>query len=464
MSLIRNVLVVDDEPLMREFVGESLQKLNCDVHFAHEGIAALRLIESNAYDMVFTDMKMPKLSGLDVLKKVKQVNPGCEVVIMTAYGTVENAVSAMKEGAADYLLKPFTVDQVEFLYHKCTEKLSLKAQNAYFQNEIRERLGFGEIVGKSKPIAGVYEIIQKVASSKATVLISGKSGTGKELIARALHYHNQERKNAPFIKLNCAALPANLIESELFGHEKGAFTGALTQRIGRFELAHGGTIFLDEISEIDINLQAKLLRVLQEREFERIGGGRTIQVDVRVIASTNRDLKEEVSRGTFREDLYYRLNVVPIYLPPLKDRKSDIPLLANYFLKRLTADNKKNSKIISPEGMQSLIDYDWPGNIRELENLIERAVVMDRGEMIDPSDFGFSGQMEKLHSEADALGSNNDDLSIQHLIGRSLQDIEKEVILNTLAVYGDNRTKCAEILGISIRTLRNKLNEYQYES
>ncbi|MBN2144527.1 MAG: sigma-54-dependent Fis family transcriptional regulator [Candidatus Aureabacteria bacterium] len=445
---IQKVLVVDDEPLMREFVGETLMRMGCEVKQAQDGTSAVRMLENENYDVIFTDMKLPKLSGLEVLKKAKSTSPETEVVVMTAYGTIETAVEAMKAGACDYLLKPFTPDQVELLIKKISETLNLRAQNAYLKKEMDERLGFGEIIGQSKLLLELYETIKKVADSRASVLICGESGTGKELVARAIHYHS-ERKGKPFIKLNCAALPPTLIESELFGHEKGSFTGAFIQRQGRFELADSGTLFLDEISEIDISLQAKLLRVIQEREFERIGSSKSIKVDVRLLSSTNKNLKEVITQGKFREDLYYRLNVIPVMLPPLRERKGDIPLLANYFLKRFVMENKKQEKSISEEAMKSMETYAWPGNIRELQNVIERAVVMDRTGLIEKEDLGF-------HFE---FVQKAEDTSFQ--AGKTLEEVEKEVILKTLKLHHNNRTQTAKSLDISIRTLRNKLNEYR---
>lgn len=451
---IRKVLVVDDEPLMRDFVGETLLRMGCEVKFAQEGLAAIRILENENFDLVFSDMKLPKLSGLEVLKSAKELSPKTEVVIMTAYGTIETAIEALKSGASDYLLKPFTPEQVELLVEKISSNVSLKAENEYLRREVNENYGFGEIIGQSDPLQNIYNIIKKVADSKASVLISGETGTGKELIARAIHY-NSDRKNKPFIKFNCAALPENLIESELFGHEKGAFTGANNLRQGRFELADGGTIFLDEISEIDISLQPKLLRVLQEREFERVGSARSIKVDVRILASTNRDLMSEIEKGRFREDLYYRLNVVPVHLPPLRERKGDVLLLSEKFLKRFSQENKKQAKSFAKEALTILEQYPWPGNVRELENIIERAVVMDRSNIIEPKDLGIS-----LES-ADSFNSQS---KTDKSTGQTLAEMEKDLIVNTLEHYQGNRTKTADVLGISIRTLRNKLHEYNLMS
>jgi DNA-binding NtrC family response regulator len=448
---IHRVLVVDDEPLMRDFVGETLVRKGCEVRYASDGLEAVRAVENDSFDLIFTDMKLPKLSGLDVLKRSKSISPETEIVVMTAYGTVENAVDAMKSGACDYLMKPFTPDQVELLIEKTAGTIRLKAENAYLVRQIDEEFGFGEIIGVSVPMKEIFRTIRKVAATRANVLIEGESGTGKELAARAIHYQG-DRRNRPFIKLNCAALPPNLIESELFGHEKGAFTGAVSRRPGRFELADGGTIFLDEISEIDISLQSKLLRVLQEREFERVGSHKSIRVDVRVLASTNRNLKKQVQNGAFREDLYYRLNVVPIRLPSLKDRKGDISLLADHFLKKYLHENGKAAKEFTPEALEQMERYPWPGNVRELQNVIERAVVLDRDRTIRPGDLGIF-----------EINGSGDDRKAEKETGASLplEEIEKRAILTTLEQCGGNRTRTASVLGISVRTLRNKLNGYQ---
>ena len=447
--MIEKVLIVDDEPLIREFLGETLKRMNCEVSYIDNGKKAINVFtkSEDIYDLVFLDMKLPGANGIEVLKALKSNMPQTEAVIITAYGTIENAVEAMKIGAFDYLLKPFTPEQVELVVNKINDKEALVEENRYLKSEIEKEYNFSEIVGESDAMKKIYEIIKKVAATPATVLITGESGTGKELVARAITAHSL-RKNMPFIKVNCAALPETLLESELFGHEKGAFTGAVQRRKGRFELANKGTILLDEIGEIPPKIQAKLLRVLQEREFERIGGERPIKVDVRVIATTNRDLEKEIKEGKFREDLYYRLNVIPIHLPPLKDRKEDIPLLVKHFLKKYVAYGRDKNFEISEKAMKKLMEYNWPGNVRELENIIERIVVLSlRGKELE----------EHLDSVLLRKKVEGDNI---FRIGRKMAEVEKDYILKTLEYMGNNKTKTAEVLDISIRTLRNKLNAY----
>jgi two-component system response regulator AtoC len=370
--------------------------------------------------------------------------------MMTAYATVESAVEAMKIGAFDYIIKPFSPDQIEMVTRKATERQSLIEENQYLRSEILKEYGFGEIVGDTPIMHAIFEVIKKVANSRATVLVQGESGTGKELVARAIHF-NSTRANAPFIKVNCAALPENLLESELFGHEKGAFTGAVTRRSGRFELAHRGTLLLDEVSEIPLGLQAKLLRVLQEREFERVGGARPIKVDVRIVATTNRNLDEEIEAKRFREDLFFRLNVIPITLPPLRDRDGDVPLLAQHFVDRYCRENNRAPKQIAGEAMDMMTHYRWPGNVRELQNVIERAVVLDADEAIEPD-----------HLALRAPGSDESDLDeIVDAVGNTVAEMERRLILKTLRALDGNRGKTADMLRISVRTLRNKLNQYR---
>ena len=449
---IEQALVVDDEPLMRKFLAETLRRQDLDVTVAKNGEEALEILKGREFDIVFSDIRMPGAGGMDILSNVKSSSPETSVIMMTAYGTVESAVDAMKMGAEDYLLKPFMPDQVETLLEKIQKRKNLINENRYLRSEIDKKCGFGEIVGQSKVMKDIFSLIAKVAKSKATVLIHGESGTGKELVARAIHYNSPRSENS-FIKVNCAALPETLLESELFGHEKGAFTGAGTKRLGRFELADKGTLLLDEISEITPEIQAKLLRVLQEREFERVGGMRSINVDVRMISTTNRNLTEEIKNGTFREDLYYRLNVVPVHLPPLRDRKEDIPLLAEYFLDKYCKENGREKMTISEDAVKEMVNYSWPGNIRELENIIERAVVICEDQTLKPEHFS-KGMLVQGNSSA---GS-------QFEAGLSLREMEKRLIVETLNRENGNRTKTADVLKISIRTLRNKLNEYESES
>jgi two-component system, NtrC family, response regulator AtoC len=446
--MIENVLIVDDEPLMRDFLRETMERLSCTVSTRENGKDAIAHFrqEDNIYDLVFLDMKLPGASGIEVLKVIKEESPATEVIVITAYGTIENAVEAMKIGAYDYLLKPFTPDQVELFIGKLNEKNSIVEENRYLRGEIDRKYNFSEVIGDSQPMQKVFDVIKKVAQSNATVLISGESGTGKELIARAITC-NSLRRDKPFIKVNCAALPETLLESELFGHEKGAFTGAVLRRKGRFELADKGTLLLDEIGEISPAVQAKLLRVLQEKEFERIGGSHSLKVDVRVIATTNKDLQNAIGKKEFREDLYYRLNVVPIRMPALRERKDDIVLLVNHFLKKYTVYDNKKLPELSKGAMDIFMKYPWPGNVRELENIIERIVVLELSDK----------ELERhLESVLVAGGGGKDSFTI----GRPISELEKDYILKTLDATGSNKTRAAEMLGISVRTLRNKLNEY----
>ncbi len=377
---IENILIVDDEPLMRQFLFEALSRKGYVVECAENGKQACMLLKKSTFDLVITDMKMPDLSGLDILKKTKELSPQTLVLVMTAYGTVENAVEAMRLGAFNYLLKPFTLDAIETMIAKAQEHVALVNENTYLREQISSKV---EIIAESPVMRKILEEGIRVAKSQASVLIHGESGTGKEVIAGAIHAHSL-RAQKPYIRVNCAAVPDTLIESEFFGHEKGSFTGANTKRLGRFELADGGTLLLDEVTEIPINLQPKLLRVIQEQEFERVGGSRPVSVDVRIISTSNRDLKSAIADKVFREDLYYRLNVVPIHLPPLRERKEDILPLSRYFLDKCCRENSKKRKKLSPAAEKKLMEYAWPGNIRELANVIERVVVLDFGSEVKP--------------------------------------------------------------------------------
>jgi len=441
-----NILLVDDDKLVNEFIGETLRRTRHEVTSVFSGEDAKRLLEQTAYDIVLTDIKMQRISGMDLLKFVRTNHPETVVIMITAFGTVQNAVEAMKLGAFDYLVKPFSPDEIELVINRAHDYVALRSENRRLRAEVNEK--YKTLVGACKQMTAIFQLIKDVAPSRSTVLISGESGTGKELIARAIHYHS-ERVEGPFIKLNCAALPEGLMESELFGHEKGAFTGAIRQTRGRFEMADGGTLLLDEISEIPLTLQGKLLRVLQEREFERVGSGTPMQVDVRIIATTNRNLKKEIAEGRFREDLFFRLNVIPIEVPPLRERPDDLPLLVDHFMKKYCAETGKVINGVDDAAMRLFKAYHWPGNVRELENFIERAVVISRNKVLTTADFPQSLVLGKIEDQGG-----------EFRVGMTVHEAEKLLIVRTLEEQSGNRTRAAEILGINPRTLRNKLHEY----
>ncbi len=445
-----SILVVDDESLMREYVQEALARAGHDVTVAASGRDAIQSIESKTFDVVVTDLKMQPVDGIEVLRAVRAHSPATACIIMTAYGTVETAVTALKEGAFDYIMKPFTPDELELAVSRALERERIAQENKYLRAELNKRYDFSAMVGTSEAMQRVYEQIQKVADSRATILIRGESGTGKELVARAIHYSGT-RRDRPFIKVNCAALSAGLLESELFGHEKGSFTGAHERKIGRFQLADSGTLLLDEVSEIGIELQPKLLRALQEREFERVGGSTPIKVDTRIVCTTNLNLEEAVEKGQLREDLFFRLNVIPVVLPPLRDRKEDIPALMDTFLKRYAQENNRPITGFAPETIELFTEYEWPGNVRELQNVVERAVVLSSARVLGPEHFSF-GPTRSTRMNGNAVSVR---------IGTTVGEMEKELILRTLEKHNQNRTHAAEVLGISVRTLRNKLKEYQ---
>ncbi len=448
------ILVIDDEPLMGDYVQEALIRAGHDVDVCTSGPAGLELMRKNSYDLLFTDLRMEPMNGIEVLQQARKESPGTHCIIMTAYATVETAVAALKEGAVDYVLKPFEPDALELAVSRVLQREQLARENRYLRAEVSERYDFDRMVGGSAAISRVYENIRRVADSRATVLIRGESGTGKELVARALHYKSS-RRDMPFIKVNCAALSAGLLESELFGHEKGAFTGALERKIGRFELADTGTLLLDEVSEINPELQPKLLRALQEREFERVGGNRAIHVDTRIICTTNRDLERAMSEGRFREDLFFRLNVVPIHLPSLRERREDIPALMEFFLNRFARENARPVRGFAPEATQLFMEYDWPGNVRELQNAIERAVVLSTEAVLGSEHFALGAGVPRQASSGNTVSVP---------IGTTVGEMEKILILRTLEQSAQNRTRAAEVLGISVRTLRNKLKEYGQNS
>lgn len=444
-----HILVIDDEPLMREYVEEAMARAGYAVQGAGTGREGLALFEQHEHDLVITDLKMTPMDGLEVLRRLRERAPALPVIVMTAYGTIETAVAALKEGAADYILKPFTPDAIELAVSRAIEHARLARENKFLRAELDARYDFSGMVGDSPAMRRVYDDIRKVADSRATVLIRGESGTGKELVAAAIH-HASQRRERPFIKVNCAALSAGILESELFGHEKGAFTGAHERKIGRFELADTGTLLLDEVSEIGAQLQPKLLRALQEREFERVGGVKTIPVDTRILATSNRALERAVEEGTFRQDLFFRLNVITIFLPPLRERREDIPVLMDHFLKRFNRENGRQIRGFSNAARRLFQEYPWPGNVRELQNAIERAVVLASGDLLDETHFQLN---------APIAGGN----AAMHGFrpGTTVAEMEKQLIFQALDYCGQNRTQAARMLGISVRTLRNKLKEYK---
>jgi DNA-binding NtrC family response regulator len=461
---IEKIIVVEDDVIVRKNLEQLVRQQRCDVASAGTLAAARELLARDTFDLIFLDVRLPDGEGTDLLREL-QAHPQKPLVVMvTGFGSVESAVECMRNGAFDYMLKPFSADQVQVILKKADNFNQLLKVNAYFSNAEVDETGY-ELQGASPAMENLRQLIRKVARTQATVLIAGESGTGKELVARAL-YRQSPRHNAPFIKVNCAAIPENLIESEFFGHEKGAFTGALNKREGRFELAHNGTILLDEISEISPQVQAKLLRVLQERELERVGGNRTIKVDVRVIATTNRRLEESVERKEFRQDLYFRLNVVPIHVPPLREHREDIADLARQFVPRFARKHGVRVRGISQESIAVLESHRWPGNVRELQNVIERAVILGGdGGTLEPDHFGFSPHVISPISitaspAASAPAAPAPDADGSPL---SLGELEKRHILAVMA-KSPSRTQAAKILDISIRTLRNKLHEYGVQS
>jgi two-component system response regulator HydG len=450
MSEKPKILIVDDEPSHRTMLRAVLAQEGYAVAEAPDGRDAVEAVEKDAFDLILLDIRMTAMDGIEALAEIRKISPLVPVLIMTAYASVQTAVEALKAGAFDYLTKPLDIEELKVLIDKALDHYHLKKENLSLKERLGDRFDFSRIIGRSAPMKALLETLSLVAPTDATVLILGESGTGKEVIANALH-QNSLRGLRPFVKVSCAALPEQLLESELFGHEKGAFTGAVARREGRFQLADSGTIFLDEVGEMSPATQTKLLRVLQERAFEPLGSSRTVTVDIRVIAATNKDLSAEVKAGRFREDLFYRLNVVPLTVPPLKDRREDIPLLADHFLTIFKEKNRKFLKTISGKALDLLVRYDWPGNVRELENCIERAVILARDEVIVPADLP-----PQIHMQSEVAGEAAFGLPY----GISLDEMEKVLILKTLEETGGNRTRTAEILGINRRTLQNKLKDY----
>jgi two-component system response regulator AtoC len=444
-----SILIVDDEVNIRTALAKILEKNGYRPETAENGQVALTRIENAFYHLVITDLKMGGLNGLELLKKVKEHSPETEVVVMTAYGTIETAVNAIKAGAYDYLTKPVDKERLLLLIDKALERQALSLENKRLRESLKIKNRFEEMIGKSNVLRQIYETIDQVIESDATILITGESGTGKELVARAIHQRSG-RRDKPFITINCGALPETLFESEVFGYEKGAFTGAVSSKAGRFELADGGVLFLDEIGELNLKNQVDFLRVLETKEFRRLGGTKLIHADVRFIAATNRNLLQAIENKTFREDLYYRLNVVPIHLPPLRKRKEDIPLLVDFFLREFTSNYHRDEKIVSPETLRLLINYSWPGNIRQLKNVIERFVIMVRDRILLPE-----------HLPVEIREHAEEEKTMVITLGKGLEEIEKEVIQKTLSEITHHREKAAKILGISVRALHYKIRNYE---
>lgn len=452
MVVEKAVLIVDDDSVHRMILKKHLNDWGYQVNEADDGHVAVEAVRRMPFDLIIMDICMLNVSGIEALGQIKAINPETPVIIMTAYASLETAVSALKKGAYDYLTKPLNFDELRIAIGRATEHNRLKRENRYLRNRLDEKFNRHNLIGQSYPMVKLLETVAQVAPTEANVLISGESGTGKELIANAIHF-NSMRAETVFIKINCSALTETLLESELFGHEKGAFTGAERRREGKFLQAHGGSLFLDEVSEMSKAMQVKLLRVLQERELTRVGGAEVIKVDVRVIAASNKNLKEEVQNGNFREDLFYRLNVVSLNVPPLRERKEDIPILAQHFLELFAGRNKKTIKAFTPRAMEKLLTYHWPGNIRELMNAVERSVVLSRTDYLDADDMTLV--MEKSH-EVSGIAEQGE--AIRNL---SLESMEKKNILAVLADCRGNKSETARRLGITRKTLRAKLIKYE---
>jgi DNA-binding NtrC family response regulator len=456
---METILVVEDKESMAAMLKETLEAEGYKVISAKDAAKGIKYLKDGKIDLVLTDLKLPDKSGIDILKASKGENHLTPVIVMTAFGSVEAAVAAMKEGAFDFITKPFDTDHLMILIRRALENQRLVTENILLKEEVSSKFGLPRIIGKSSKIIDVAQLIQKVAPTKTTVLILGESGTGKELFARAIH-HISSRKDYPFVPINCAAIPRTLLESELFGHEKGAFTGADARKLGKFELADKGTIFLDEIGDMDLSIQAKLLRAIEEGEIERVGAISSITLDVRIVAASNKDLEQAVEEKKFREDLFYRLNVFPVRVPPLRERKEDIPLLVEYFIKKYCIEMKKTVKIVSTEALDLLMGYHWKGNVRELENAIERAVILCDGDMITPEHFVLTseGSHGTVTAHAPADGT------LESVAKDALRTAETKRILSALHETRGNKSRAAELLQVSYKTLLTKIKEYNIES
>jgi len=446
-----NILIIDDEKSQREILSGFLSKKGYKVYSAESGSQGLKMVKEKTIDIILSDFKMPEMTGIEILEQVSLINPEISFIIITAYGTVENAVKAMQLGAIDYISKPVNLDELEILLDRIVENKNLISENQLLREQLQEKNRINSIISQSSKMEEVINLASRSAKSRATILINGENGTGKEVLARAVHYISN-RKDKPFVAINIPALSENLLESELFGHEKGSFTGADKMKKGRFELADGGTLFLDEIGDMSVSTQIKILRVLQEHQFERVGGTESIEVDVRIISATNQDLEKKIMEGTFREDLYYRLNVVTIKIPPLRERKEDIPPLIDFFINLYCKENDREKLEISKEAYDMLMKYNFPGNIRELENIIERAVVLTRGNLITLGDLPLHIRGFKEELSRPVLGKGT--------LPEQVEAVEKELIYDALRESAGNQTKAGKLLGITERNLRYKLKKY----
>ena len=450
------ILVADDEQSMREFLDIMLKKEGYKVSLASNGEEVVKLIDNDLFDLVLMDIRMPKLDGISALKKIKSIAPETVVIMITAYASADTAIKAMKEGAYDYITKPFKVEEIKLIINNALEKKNLQKENILLKQVVRDRYHFGNIIGQSPKMMALYDLLEKVSPTKTNILIAGESGTGKELVAKAIHY-NSVRKEKPFVTLNCGAIPESLIESELFGHMKGAFTDAIATKKGLFEVADEGTIFLDEISELPLLMQVKLLRVLQDKEFKRVGGTEDIRVDVRIISATNKDLEEAVKEKHFREDLFYRLNVIQIKLPPLRDRKEDIPILAGHFLKKYSEELNKNILKTSPEALQILLNYEYPGNVRELQNIIERAVALESSQELTVHNLSsYLSEQPLLRKGPIDIEIPNEGIDLEKMV----EDLERTLLLKALDKTKGIKKKAAELLRINFRSMRYRLEKY----
>jgi two-component system response regulator PilR (NtrC family) len=450
------LLVADDEQSMREFLDIMLKKEGYKVSLASNGEEVLKLAERDIFDLILMDIRMPKLDGIAVLKKIKALSPETIVIMITAYASTDTAIRAMKEGAYDYVTKPFKVDEIKLIIKNALEKKNLQKENILLKQVVRDRYHFDNIIGQSPKMLALYDLLEKVGPTKTNILIAGESGTGKELVAKAIHY-NSPRKDKPFVTLNCGAIPELLIESELFGHMRGAFTDAIATKKGLFEMADEGTIFLDEISELPLLMQVKLLRVLQDKEFKRVGGTEDIRVDVRIMSATNKDLEEAVTEKRFREDLFYRLNVIQIKLPPLRDRREDISLLTMHFLKKYSEELNKHITGISPETLRILLNYDYPGNVRELQNIIERAVALESTQELTPQNLSsYLDQQPSLKKGSIDLDIPNEGLDLEKVV----EELERNLLLKALDRTKGIKKKAAELLRINFRSMRYRLEKY----